>query len=109
MVEYMRKSLILVMMMLTISHLISLSNYQADLTFNIELNDELHATYYYDADHHDSTADKGILNEGQVMIGALLLFTILYSLQQAFVTRHYLLAVFYQSNYLITFVPLPPK
>ncbi|SFL95445.1 hypothetical protein SAMN04487943_105256 [Gracilibacillus orientalis] len=103
----MRKSLILVMMMLTISYLISLSSHQSDVTLNIELNDELHATYYYDADHHDSAADKGILNEDRVLIGTLLLFTVIYSLQQSFVSRHYLHAVFYQSNYLITFVPLP--
>ncbi len=97
------------MMMLTISHLITLSNYPSDLTFNIEINDELHAAYYYDTDYHDSTADKGVLNEERVIIGALLLFVILYTLLQAFVARHYLHAVFYQSNYLITFVPLPQK
>ncbi len=96
------------MMMLTISHFISLSSYQSNITFNIELNEGLHVAYF-DADYHDSTADKGILNEHRVMIGTLLLFTIIYSLQQAFVSRHYLHAVFYQSNYLITFVPLPQK
>ncbi|MGP4039957.1 hypothetical protein ACTWP4_08705 [Gracilibacillus sp. D59] len=104
----MRKSLIFVMIMLTISHFITLSNYQSNV-FNIELNEELHATYYYDADYHDSSADKGIFNEGRLMIGILLLSLILYSLQQSFVARHYLHAVFYQSNYLITFVPLPQK
>lgn len=105
----MRKFLVFVVMLLTISPFISLSSYQSHvswITSTIDSNEKLHATFLYDTDHHESKADNGVLHADNEILGILLLLIILYTFHLAFVSRNYLHAVFFQSNYLITFLPL---
>ncbi|MDX8046360.1 hypothetical protein SH601_10245 [Gracilibacillus sp. S3-1-1] len=108
----MRKSFVFVMMILTISHFITLASYPSQLslvTSTIDLSEELHGLFYHDTDHHGAKADKGIINEVSIILSVLLLTLITYSLYRAFVSRHFLHAAFYQSNYLITSIPLSQK